>query len=153
MFPHRLAPEKLFGIFKDLAKSLPQFKWVICLDKKLSKSEYHTILGESALVFSANLQETFGISCIEGLLCGAVPLVPDRLSYTEIWNDTFKYPDEWTRNYSLYQENKNKLIAAIDDLAQRVLSNDSKLSAEIEMQYNKLKTFISAKPLVNTLLK
>jgi hypothetical protein len=58
-----------------------------CLSRsKLTKEEYHTLLGESKMVFSANLQETLGISCYEGAVVGAIPLVPDRLSYTEMYD-------------------------------------------------------------------
>ena len=42
------------------------------------------------MVFSANTQETLGISH-EGVLVGAMPTVPDRLSYTEMYDDMWKY--------------------------------------------------------------
>ena len=42
------------------------------------------MLGEAKLVFSANLQETLGISWYEGALVDAIPMVPDRLSYKEM---------------------------------------------------------------------
>ena len=58
----------------------------------MTKDEYHNILGEAKIVFSANLQETLGISAYEGALVGAIPMVPDRLSYTEMYDDDFKYP-------------------------------------------------------------
>jgi hypothetical protein len=53
--------------------------------QELSKAEYHTLLGQAKMVFSASNQETLGISvCSEGPLLGAIPYAPDRLSYTEI---------------------------------------------------------------------
>jgi hypothetical protein len=60
------------------------------------------LLGEAKIVFSANLQETLGISCYEGAVVDAIPMVPDRLSYTEMYYDTFKYPSEWTESYDAY---------------------------------------------------
>jgi hypothetical protein len=77
LFPHRIAPEKQVDIFKDLAKSLPQFDWVVCQEQELSKDQYHKLLGESKMVFSANLQETLGISCYEGAVVDSVPFVPE----------------------------------------------------------------------------
>jgi hypothetical protein len=53
-------------------------------------------------VFSANLQETLGISCYEGAVVDAIPMVPDRLSYTEMYQDTFKYPSKWTESFESY---------------------------------------------------
>ena len=114
LFPHRIAPEKQVEIFKDLAKSLPkEYKCIVCQEENLSKSEYHSLLEMSKLVFSANLQETLGISCYEGALAGAIPMVPNRLSYKEMYSDDFKYPSKWTESWELYIENKDKLISTI----------------------------------------
>ena len=106
LFPHRIAPEKQVEIFRDLAKHLPQYEFVVCQDKQLTKHEYHTLLGEAKLVFSANLQETLGISWYEGAVVDAIPMVPDRLSYSEMAFDTFKYPSSWTENYEAYDEHR-----------------------------------------------
>ena len=102
LFPHRIAPEKQVEIFRDLATHLPQYEFVVCQDQQLTKHEYHTLLGESKMVFSANLQETLGISWYEGAIVNAIPLVPDRLSYSEMAFDTFKYPSQWTEDYDAY---------------------------------------------------
>ena len=103
LFPHRIAPEKQVEIFRNLKEFLPQYEFVVCQDQQLTKNEYHNLLGEAKLVFSANLQETLGISCYEGALVGAIPMVPDRLSYTEMYYDTFKYPSDWTESYEAYE--------------------------------------------------
>ena len=102
LFPHRIAPEKQVEIFRDLATHLPQYEFVVCQDQQLTKNEYHNLLGEAKIVFSANLQETLGISCYEGAVVDAIPMVPDRLSYTEMYYDTFKYPSEWTESFEKY---------------------------------------------------
>ena len=109
LFPHRIAPEKQVEIFRDLAKHLPQYEFVVCQDQQLTKQEYHTLLGQSKLVFSANLQETLGISCYEGALVDAIPMVPDRLSYTEMYYDGFKYPSEWTESFEKYEVYRQQL--------------------------------------------
>jgi hypothetical protein len=103
LFPHRVAPEKQVEIFRNLKEHLPQYEFVVCQDQQLTKIEYRNLLGEAKLVFSANLQETLGISWYEGALVGALPMVPDRLSYSEMALDAFKYPSEWTENYAMYE--------------------------------------------------
>jgi len=113
LFPHRIAPEKQVEIFRDLAEHLPQYEFVVCQDQRLTKHEYHTLLGQAKIVFSANLQETLGISCYEGAVVDAVPMVPDRLSYTEMYNDVFKYPSLWTENWEAYNVNREQVCAAI----------------------------------------
>lgn len=116
IFPHRLAPEKQLDIFKDLAASMPEYEWFIAQEHTLTKHEYHTHLAESKLVFSANLQETLGISMYEGALVGAYPLVPGRLSYNEMWDDANIYPSKWTKDWTSYQRHKPEMIAMIRKL-------------------------------------
>jgi hypothetical protein len=113
LFPHRIAPEKQPDIFKDLEQALPQYKFIMCQEQQLSKDEYHTLLGKSKMVFSANLQETLGISWYEGALVGAIPMVPDRLSYSEMALKEFKYPSHWTESFASYQKHKQDIIDAI----------------------------------------
>lgn len=102
VFPHRIAPEKQVEIFRDLKEHLPQYEFVVCQDRQLTKKEYHTLLSEAKLLFSANLQETLGISWFEGSLIDVIPMLPDRLSYSEMAFDVFKYPSEWTESFESY---------------------------------------------------
>ena len=113
LFPHRIAPEKQVEIFRDLKEHLPQYEFVVCQDQQLTKNEYHNLLGEAKLVFSANLQETLGISWYEGAIVGAIPMVPDRLSYSEMAFDTFKYPSDWTLSWDHYTANRPQLCKVI----------------------------------------
>jgi hypothetical protein len=113
LFPHRVSPEKQPEIFRDLQKSLPQYNWVVCQDNKLTKQEYHTLLAKSKIVFSANLQETLGISLYEGCILGAIPMAPNRLSYSEMYPSDFLYDDNWTLNYDNYIYHKDKIIRSI----------------------------------------
>ena len=113
LFPHRIAPEKQVEIFRDLAKELPEYDFVVCQDKTLTKHEYHTLLGEAKVVFSANLQETLGISCYEGALVGAIPMVPNRLSYSEMYDSWCKYPSLFTETWDDYVRNKKVMIKAL----------------------------------------
>ena len=115
LFPHRVAPEKQVEIFRDLKEQLPQFEFVVCQEQTLSKNEYHNLLGEAKVVFSANLQETLGISWYEGALVNALPMVPDRLSYSEMAIDKFKYPSAWTESFESYKANKDKIVAQLVD--------------------------------------
>ena len=115
LFPHRIAPEKQVEIFRDLKEQLPQYEFVVCQDQQLTKNEYHNMLGESKLVFSANLQETLGISWYEGALVDAIPMVPDRLSYSEMALEDFKYPSEWTESFEAYKTHRHLIVEKIID--------------------------------------
>jgi len=126
LFPHRIAPEKQVEIFRDLATHLPQYEFVVCQDQQLTKNEYHNLLGEAKMVFSANLQETLGISCYEGAVVDAIPMVPDRLSYTEMYYDMFKYDSKWTESYDAYTVYRpdlcRKIIEHMDNYSTRIPS-------------------------------
>lgn len=141
LFPHRLAPEKQVDIFKDIQKQLPQYEFIVCQENQLTKQEYHTLLGQSKIVFSASLQETLGIGCYEGCIVDAVPVVPDRLSYSEMYIDEFKYPEEWTKSYNDYIVNRDKICYHLDT----IMKNYDKLVPLVRYQTKSLtENFFSA---------
>ena len=63
----------------------------------LPRSDYVALLGRADVVVSAASQEYFGISVVEAVAAGAVPVLPDRLSYPEVvptaWHGSSLYPD------------------------------------------------------------
>ena len=135
VFPHRIAPEKQPAIFEDLKRAMPQYEFVVCQEKKLSKNEYHNLLGEAKLMFSANLQETLGISWYEGAILNVLPMIPDRLSYSEMSMKEFLYPSDWTKDMESYQANKSKIISKIEDY----MENYKKYVPAVIKQTNRLK--------------
>ena len=135
LFPHRIAPEKQPEIFYDLKDSMSQYEFVVCQDKQLTKNEYHNLLGEAKIVFSANLQETLGISWYEGALVDTIPMMPDRLSYSEMALPKFKYPSEWTESLHSYKKNKTKVMNLITEY----MENYDSYLLDMQQQVNKLK--------------
>ena len=115
LFPHRVAPEKQPDIFRDLRTHLPDYELIVCQEQELTKIEYHNLLGRAKLVFSANLQETLGISWYEGALVDTIPMVPDRLSYKEMALEQFKYPSKWTESFGDYENHRVLIIERIKD--------------------------------------
>jgi hypothetical protein len=145
LFPHRIAPEKQVEIFRDLKEHLPQYEFIVCQDQHLTKNEYHNLLGEAKLVFSSNLQETLGISCYEGAIVDAIPMVPDRLSYTEMYYDTFKYPSAWTQSFEAYRAHRPELCGKII----QYMDNYEKFLPQLKKQTLDLtEHFFSAKKLL-----
>ena len=148
LFPHRIAPEKQVDIFRDLAEQLPEYEFVVCQERSLTKNEYHNLLGEAKMVFSANLQETLGISWYEGAITNAIPMVPDRLSYSEMALPEFKYPSKWTEDYSTYRTHRGELVAKIRDY----MENYDDYLVSLDKQRTKLnKEFFSGKALYDAI--
>jgi hypothetical protein len=141
LFPHRISVEKQPELFRELANRNPQYKWIMCQEENLTKAEYHELLSKAKIVFSANLQETLGISCYEGALAGALPLVPDRLSYSEMYTDSFMYPD-------------NATIEEIEDTIHNMMSQYATYHKyALPSLLKKLDPFFSSEELVNKLLE
>ena len=140
LFPHRIAPEKQVDIFRDLAEELTQYEFIVCQERELSKNEYHNLLGRAKLVFSANLQETLGISWYEGLLVDTIPMVPDRLSYSEMADQPFKYPSIWTKNFDQYKKFKPELVNKVIDYIENYDSYKIAMNTQL---YNLKKSFFS----------
>ena len=148
LFPHRVAPEKQVDIFKDLAEQLPEYEFVVCQERELTKNEYHNLLGEAKMVFSANLQETLGISWYEGALVDAIPMVPDRLSYSEMAVPEFKYPSKWTEDYASYRKHRGEIVTSIRDY----MENYDDYLVSLEKQRTKLnKEFFSGAALYDAI--
>jgi hypothetical protein len=144
VFPHRIAPEKQVDIFRDLKEQLPQYEFVICQEQQLTKNEYHNILGRAKLVFSANLQETLGISWYEGALVNAIPMVPDRLSYSEMALAEFKYPSTWTEDFGSYIQNRKQIV---NQVVEYMENYESFLPSLLKQTAKLKKEFFSGKAL------
>ena len=129
LFPHRIAPEKQVEIFRDLAGEFPDYEFRVCQDDKLTKQEYHSLLGQAVAVFSASLQETAGVGIYEGLLCDALPIAPNRLSYREMYPADCLYPSEWTANWDSYQRHKRELVEYVRSALHRAETDQWRINA------------------------
>lgn len=58
-----------------------------------AKNKYIHLLQQGDIVVSTALHEFFGMAVLEAVRCGCRPLVPDRLSYREIFPDEYKYKE------------------------------------------------------------
>jgi hypothetical protein len=124
LFTQRNAPEKQPWKFDELAKALSDtdYKFVNVQDLGLDKQGYHDILNRAKLVVSFANQETLGITPYEALVCGCDILVPDRLSYTEMYSPIFKYKEGQDVTYQVRKALSmfNIMRSDIEEEAKRV---------------------------------
>jgi glycosyltransferase involved in cell wall biosynthesis len=89
VWPHRIAPEKNLVGFADIEAAYrakygrSDDRFVVARLACKSKADYYRLLGQSKVVVSTALQETFGIAMQEGINSGCWPCAPLRLSYPE----------------------------------------------------------------------
>lgn len=123
VFPHRLAPEKqpeLFNAFQvQLKEKMPNkdFWYIVTKKQARNKFAYYKLLRQSQFSISFALQETWGIAMIESVLCNCIPIVPDRLSYSELYPNIFKYNGSYP----------NEDVAHAMDMIYYMLSNPTQL--------------------------
>ena len=95
-------PEEFKKAEKKFKDRIVQFGYVPL------REEYEKWLKRGAVVISTAMQENFGISVIEAITMGCVPLLPDRLSYPEI------LPEEFHEHF-LYK-NRHDLIEKLSKI-------------------------------------
>ena len=148
IWPHRYNDDKQPKIMEDLKKRLDP-EVVITQKMNLSKADFYKTLGDASVVFSCSLHENLGISQMEGTLAGAIPVVPDRCSYSEMYVPEFKYPSVWTESFDNYKKHKADIIDFISD---RVY-NRSKYITALAYQTDILKNkYLNADVMINNIL-
>ncbi|RFF27645.1 MULTISPECIES: DUF3524 domain-containing protein [unclassified Wenzhouxiangella] len=81
----RRTPAALARIRKELGEH-------IVADGLLPRTDYRALLGHAGIVVSTAAHEFQGLSMLEAVSAGAIPVVPDALCYPEQYPDRFRYP-------------------------------------------------------------
>lgn len=63
----------------------------ILVNEKMSRQDYKKYLGQSSIVVSTAIHEFQGLSVLEAISAGAVPVVPDDLCYQEQYETKYRY--------------------------------------------------------------
>lgn len=113
IFPHRDAPEKQPDMWED-TKFVhgEEYLYFNPMKQGLNKEQYHNMLSTCKVAVSFATQETLGISIYEAMECNVLPLVPNRLSYVEMYDDLFKYDDidEFDVKLELFMKNYDDIV-------------------------------------------
>jgi hypothetical protein len=112
IWPHRYNADKQPEIAEELKTD---FKMVITAKMGLNKEAYYQELASSKIIFSCALHENLGISIMEAVLAGVIPVLPDRCSYAEMYPAEFLYPSTWTSSEENFLHYKPQLVEFIRD--------------------------------------
>lgn len=112
-----------------------------------SAQAYRKLLRQADVVLSTAHHDFQGIAVLEGVAAGAIPVVPDRLAYQELFDQRFRYPSgeqettllvsQLTQLAALKQENALPAAPDINSLSWQHMT--SKYQALIEAVYLKHK--------------
>lgn len=135
VFPHRYVVEKSPKDFEYLTELVhekcPDIKFMIPINMSISKDEYYHLLRKSKVIYSNALQETFGIGTAESVILGCLPIIPNRLSYSELYPDfviadaspnsdvvdlIIKYVKDYFQYQGLLRNAQDKIIEHCDHL-------------------------------------
>ena len=61
------------------------------MNAKVSREEYRNYLSQASIVVSTAIHEFQGLSVLEAISAGAVPVVPDDLCYREQYAEQYRY--------------------------------------------------------------
>ncbi len=64
-----------------------------------NREEYTALLRQGDIVVSTALHEFFGMAILEGVRAGCRPVVPDRLSYPELFANQYRYPQNGLKKH------------------------------------------------------
>ena len=82
----RRSPAVFKRIQAEFSHRLAQFGYVE------TAGEYASLLNEADIVLSTAMHEFQGLAVMQGVAAGCVPVVPDRLAYTELYDEQYRYP-------------------------------------------------------------
>lgn len=146
MWPHRYNADKQPEIAEDLSRDLSM---IITQKMSLSKEAYYAVMSTAGIIFSCALHENLGISVMEGTILGAIPVVPNRASYAEMYMDEFLYPSEWTSSWDNYVSNRDNLYNFIQD---RIRNRDKYLPALERQQQILISQYMRADAMIERIL-
>ena len=84
---------------KRLSKQIVHFGYIE------DRTYYYELLKKGDFVVSTSLHEYFGISVLEAVRAGCFPVVPDRLSYVELFEAQYRYQE-----HEFYNDLKDRLL-------------------------------------------
>jgi glycosyltransferase involved in cell wall biosynthesis len=151
IFPHRLNEDKGITQFIDIIKKMSDVEFFIIVPQKknfVSKNNFYiklkkfsnvkfifsespdkhlSTLSDAKIVLSCAKQENFGYSVIKSVLCGCIPVLPNKLCYPELFDKRFLY-NNTNEAIDLIYKYLNNNQQYVDNYLMKVKNEISKFS-------------------------
>ena len=114
LLPHNVEPYFQSKIRDILQRKLVNYEVISADARRISKARYRDLIARSAAVVATGHEDVLGVGIFEGLLAGAVPIVPALHSYKEIYGQHC-CPEAWTSSLIATQRNSHAMGRFIED--------------------------------------
>ncbi|WP_075185572.1 tRNA-queuosine alpha-mannosyltransferase domain-containing protein [Teredinibacter haidensis] len=123
--------------FSDIHQLLTERNWLGHWGYLDNPSDYMQLLQRCHLVLSTALHDFQGLSVLEAVAAGCIPLVPDRLAYRELFPPSFRYTSHFENNqpqtHGAVESESAACAAKIIEYYER-LASDAELPAPPNLQ-------------------
>jgi len=141
VFPHRLNDDKAPYVFDWLGQIAcdidSNIEFVKTQSHNLDKDSYYDLISTCKVVFSCNKHENLGISTFECVNLGCVPVVPDKLSYTEMYPIQYRYklPDVYYSDKKYWVPIAEKIVNIVHNYNEYTIIELLNVSKHIYERY------------------
>ena len=141
VFPHRLNTDKAPHVFDWIAKKVqnhyPDILFVKTQEHNLDKDEYYKLLNKAKVVFSCSKHENLGIGTYEAVRLGCVPIVPDKLSYKEMYPLSNKYhmDDTWYEKENVWVDVAERILHIVKTYDKNRYNESLNIAKHIRERY------------------
>lgn len=122
IFNGRNVDEKQPYLFDLLQQRLPQYTYINTQKQGYSKDEYYNVMAHAKVIVSFALQENFGYGVQEAVSLGCIPVLPNRLVYTEQFSKDYLYD-----NFDQCVEMVDKAMQGKTPQAEPVVTDNDKI--------------------------
>ena len=106
-----------------------------------SRADYEQVLSSADYIVSTAIHEFFGIAVMEAAATGAIPILPDRLAYPELF-DHAQHPQFFYKGTA--QSLSQRLMSSITSSPSSTLSATAKEIAQAHLWQNRIAEFDNA---------
>lgn len=141
VFPHRLNTDKAPHVFDWIRDKIqahyPDILFVKTQEHNLDKDEYYKLLNKAKVVFSCSKHENLGIGTYEAVRLGCVPIVPDKLSYKEMYPISNRYhmDDTWYEKENVWVDVSERILHIVKTYDKNRYNESLNIAKHIRERY------------------
>lgn len=134
--------------FRELKMAMPEYEFVYIFDRGITEEQYFGLLASAKAVISFDTIDSDYPFVYEALKFKTIPIVPNRLNFTELAHESFRYPSEWSDSYSSFIQHLDEFKEYINDKIENYELYKEKIAENINFLGNNK---FNSKPLIENI--